>query len=81
MINETEEKPEKYQHMDTWYITEFVPHINEEALFSKNDAGTTICPYGKKKKVKLISYPIQYPRINSNFFRDLNMKDRTIKLS
>ena len=35
----------------------------------------------EKKKVKLISYPIQYPRINSNFFRDLNMKDRTIKLS
>ena len=66
--------------MDTWYITEFVPHINEEALFSKNDAGTTSCPYGKKK-VKLTSYPIQYPRINSNFFRDLNVKDRTIKLS
>lgn len=50
LINETEEKPEKYQHMDTWYITEFVPHINEEALFSKNGAGTTSCPYGKKKK-------------------------------
>ena len=59
MINETEEKPEKYQHMDTWYITEFVPHINEEAVFSKNNAGTTSCPYGKKKsETDLLSHTI-----------------------
>ena len=47
--------------MDTWYITEFVPHINEEALFSKNDAGTTSCPYGEKKKeseIDLLSHTI-----------------------
>lgn len=36
-------------YMDTWYMTEFGLHINEEVLYSINETETDGCPYGKNK--------------------------------